>query len=246
MISYRTKTASAFRARCGSEPSRCWPGGVALAVVCLALFAPAAEAQFSGGSSEGSLPFDPFQRPESGPGPSIVNPGDSFSIQIPGVGGTDGASQILDRVGRLGDRLGRASLACGQSAGDVGRYLSCVSDALDAFGAGLDQISTRLPPGMRNVASIVETASNDIARLRSDADRRLAAATTDAEREQIRRETVAAAAQTMATAAGEIRKSISLIRATDPDLANVQRETVLTVAQAVDDVGIQLSRAVGL
>lgn len=204
-----------------------------------------AEAQFYS-SEGGGLSYDPFPRTSPGVSPSPSNPTDNISIAIPGGGGTGEAGAVLNRVDRLGNRLGKASGACGQTSAEVSRYLSCISDALDSFAAELDRISSQLPPGMQNVARIVEEARGDIDSLRRSSAQRLARATSDAQREAIRRETLAAAAQTMETAASDIRKSISLIRASDPELANIQRETVFTVAQAVDNVGIQLTRAIGL
>ncbi len=74
----------------------------------------------------------------------------------------------------------------------------------------------------------------------------LATATTAAEREQIRREAVAEAQGHIETAATEIRKAIEFVRADDPELAGVQTATITRVAVAVESVGIELSRSVGL
>lgn len=187
---------------------------------------------------------------QPGPPPTMVpglpNPNDKIIIGLPNLGAADDARATLRRVERASGQLTATTTACAQVGSDVKRYLSCITDALDDFAASLDQITSDLPPGMRNVARIVNRASADIKRLGADADRRLARATTDAEREQIRRDTLMAATRTMSGAAAEIRKSITLVRAEDPELAAIQRETVVTVADAADNVGIQLARAVGL
>ena len=99
---------------------------------------------------------------------------------------------------------------------------------------------------MQNVARIVQDARVQIDQSRVRAQRRLATATTDAERTAIRRDAANEARAALQTASTEIRKSIALVRADDPELANVQRATVTTVASAVDNVGIKLTRAVGL
>ncbi len=178
--------------------------------------------------------------------PGLPNPNDNISISLPDFAAVGDANATLRRVERASGQLTATATACAQVGSDVKRYLSCISDALDEFADSLDRVTSDLPPGMRNVARIVNRASADIRRLRGDADRQLAKATTDAEREQIRRSTLMSATQIMSGAAAEIRKSITLVRVEDAELAAVQRATVVAVADATENVGIQLTRAVGL
>jgi hypothetical protein len=121
-----------------------------------------------------------------------------------------------------------------------------LSQSLDEFGSGLNELATQLPPGLENVGQIIQNARVDIDRVRVRAQRRLSTATTDAERDTIRRDAVNESSAALSTASNEIRKAISLVRADDPELASVQRETIVTVAAAVDTVRIQLIRAVSL
>ncbi len=158
----------------------------------------------------------------------------------------DTARQTLALVQSFAATLEIAADACAQSLADTDRYLACLSDALDDFANELDAISTDLPPGMENVATIVRTARAQTDRARARATARLAGASTDAERDEIRRDALNEARAAMDTASAEIRKAITFARADDPELAALQSATVSTVAAAVDSVGIKLSRAVGL
>lgn len=158
----------------------------------------------------------------------------------------DAAGATLAQVDQFAAVLEIAAESCSQNDTDVSRYLACLSDALDDFANKLDEISTDLPPGMENVAEIVRDARRSIDSARTRAEQRLASATTAAEREAIRRDAIDEARGAIATASTEIRKAITLVRAEDPELARVHTATITRVAQAVDSVGIELSRAVGL
>lgn len=156
------------------------------------------------------------------------------------------SKETLAQVETLSSQLTSSSGNCGTAGGDVNRYLSCLSDSLNSFGSELDEISADLPPGMQNVARIVQDARVQVDQVRARARARLATATTDAQRAAIGRDAVNEARGVVANAAGEIRKSISLVRADDPELATVQRATISTAATALDNVGTQLSRVAEL
>ncbi|WP_300042724.1 GLUG motif-containing protein, partial [uncultured Paracoccus sp.] len=158
----------------------------------------------------------------------------------------DSASDTLAQVDQMSSVLEIAAASCSQSDADVSRYLACLSDALDDFANKLDEISTDLPPGMENVAEIVRDARRNIDGARARAEQRLAGATTAAEREDIRRDAINEARGAIATASAQIREAITLVRADDPELARIHSATINRVAQAVDNVGIEMSRAVGL
>ncbi|MEL6681934.1 MAG: filamentous hemagglutinin N-terminal domain-containing protein [Pseudomonadota bacterium] len=129
---------------------------------------------------------------------------------------------------------------------DVETVLICLSDALDAFATELDQILLQLPPELGDVARIIEDARDgvDAARLRAAA--RLATATTEEERDQIRNEALIEARASINAAALQLRQRVSLVRADDPDLAAVQQATISVVANAVETVGVELARATDL
>jgi len=74
----------------------------------------------------------------------------------------------------------------------------------------------------------------------------LATATTDAQRRAIRSDAVNEARGAIDTAKAEIRKAISLIRADDPEVTAVQRNTGARIVQAFDTVETSLVRAVEL
>ncbi|WP_375175971.1 filamentous hemagglutinin N-terminal domain-containing protein [Pseudooceanicola sp.] len=188
----------------------------------------------------------------------LPNPGDTIVIDTgesgesggsagTGSGGdVEAARETLEATQTIAGNLEAATGACAEGGEGIGAFLACLSSALDDFSSELDGISTDLPPGMENVAQIVQTARADIDRARVRAAQRLAGAQTDAERRAITDEAVAEARTALNTASNEIRKAISLVRAEDPELAAVQRATVTTVASAIDTAGIQLSRVVEL
>ena len=156
------------------------------------------------------------------------------------------AQETLENVDGIADTLEARAASCGQSSGNTARYLACLSDALDDFANELDIISADLPPGLRNVARIVQDARVEIDAARSRAQSRLATATTDAERAAIRQDAFAESRAALDTASTEIRKAIALVRVDDPELANIQRATITRVATTIDNVGITLTRATGL
>jgi filamentous hemagglutinin family protein len=174
---------------------------------------------------------------------------DDPSGVISGGGGQIERQRAAETFAKVQDVSGALEIAadsCGESSGDVSRYLACLSDALDDFAGELDAISLDLPPGMENVAQIIQTARSQIDGAATRAASRLADATTEAERQAIRRDAANEARAALNTASNEIRKAITLVRAEDPELANLQRATITTVASAVDTVGIELSRVTDL
>jgi hypothetical protein len=96
------------------------------------------------------------------------------------------------------------------------------------------------------VARIVDAAKAGVDRARTRAVQRLAGATTEAEREAIRRDAWTEAETAMTSAATEIRKTIALVRVEDPELASIQQAQITTVADAMDSVAITLSRVADL
>ena len=207
---------------------------------------------------------DPVVTPVPTPFFDLPNPNDTIVLSLFGEDNTGGiavrsgtggpannavsaqARETLATVQGISSTLEIASASCSESSGNVDRYLACLSDALDDFANELDAISTELPPGMEGVARIVRDARQNVAAARTRASARLAGATSQAERDAITREAVGEAREALSTAATEIRKAISFVRADDPELASIQRATITTVAAAVDSVGIELSRATGL
>ncbi|MCF7699913.1 filamentous hemagglutinin N-terminal domain-containing protein [Loktanella sp. M215] len=195
------------------------------------------------------------------PGSGLPNPQDRVSTDL-GLGpvtgsagvaaasgsGTAGAvaEETLGKARGIADSLTAKAQSCSGSDQDVSRYLACLSDALNDFAGELDSIVADLPPGLANVAQIVQDARSGVDAARRRAETRLAGATTDAERQAIRSDAIQEARAAIDIASTEIRKAISLVRAEDPELAAIQRETITTVAAAVDSVSIELSRAVGL
>lgn len=190
---------------------------------------------------------------------TLPNPSDTIVLTLPGdspqtsgtttgsnAGALGEATETLVHVQQIASTLEIAAAGCNESSGNVDRYLACLSDALDDFANELDEISTDLPAGMQDVARIVRDARQNVSRARARAKSRLAGASTDEERDQILRDAVDESRVALNSAATDIRKAITLVRADDPELAAVQRATITAVAGAIDKVNIELSRVVGL
>ena len=80
-----------------------------------------------------------------------------------------------------------------------------------------------LPEPLRQVSAVIRQSAGRIEGVRADAARRIASATTDAERAAIRREAAEQASAAMQAAVTEIDNAIDLIRAEDdPQLASLQ------------------------
>jgi hypothetical protein len=182
------------------------------------------------------------------PSLDLPNPPDSVFALAPSVPAEvlQTSKQTLGTTRSIAQSFSVSTSSCDVGSTDVTRYLACLSQSLDEFGSGLNELATQLPPGLENVGQIIQNARVDIDRARVRAQRRLSTATTDAERDTIRRDAINESSAALSTASNEIRKAISLVRADDPELASVQRETIVTVAAAIDTVRIQMTRAVSL
>ncbi|WP_165354526.1 filamentous hemagglutinin N-terminal domain-containing protein [Tropicimonas sp. IMCC6043] len=135
---------------------------------------------------------------------------------------------------------------CASQGEDVSQYLSCLADATEDYADDLETLAETLPPGLDRISDIVRDASAGIREVGANAERRLSLATTVEERAAIRREAGLQARNVLRQAQQEIRKEIALIRATDPELASVQRQQIETVMATVEKAEISLSRAIGL
>ena len=156
------------------------------------------------------------------------------------------AESTLSFLESIADNLEEVVEACRRSNPAVEAYLACLGTALDDYAAQVDRISLDLPEPLRGVSAIIQQASREIDAAQERAVRRLATAETDAERAEIGREAAAEARAAIGTATVEIRKAIALIRADEPQLANLQVDQGNAITAALDSVGANLERAVGL
>lgn len=189
------------------------------------------------------------------PIPGLPNPPDVITGGIfdpapvvPAAGGTavDDAGDALADLIAVSEEVGTMLDSCSQSEGQAEDILACLTRALDRYSSALDELSASLPPSMQSVSAILRTARDDIEAARGRAVERLATATTDAERDAIRREALAEAGAALDTAQTEIRKQIGLIRAEDPDLARVHARQEQIILATVEKADVVLARAVGL
>ncbi|MFY0648709.1 MBG domain-containing protein [Sulfitobacter geojensis] len=204
----------------------------------------------------------PAITPPPGGGTTVFNPRDNINISFPdgdGDGGiqtnrgTGGPTQTLQQaeetgaiVDTISTELEQQVQSCGSADQDFDNYMTCLSASLDTYSNALDQISNDLPNGLETVSATIRTASDEIKAAAARAQRRLATATTDAQRRAIRSDAVNEARGAIDTAKSEIRKAISLIRADDPEVTAVQRDTGARIVQAFDTVETSLVRAVEL
>ncbi|MFC6640066.1 MBG domain-containing protein [Sulfitobacter sediminilitoris] len=169
------------------------------------------------------------------------------------VQGFDGPQQSLGDarttlalVDSLSSDLELAVRSCGSADQDFTNYMACLSESLDTYANALDEIVNDLPPGLENVAATIRTARDGVNAAAARAQRRLAGATSASERRAIRRDALTEARGAINQAQDEIRKAITLIRADDPEVAAVQRNTGARIIQAFDTVDSELARAVEL
>ena len=214
---------------------------------------------------DGALTVLPAATPDSGatlPSTQVTLPDPPDAITIaavdereatpepPAPPGTEGelaeAQRTLATVRQASLGLETALSACREGGGAVGAQLDCIAETLGTYADALDDIAIDLPPALSNVAAIIREAQRGVREARDTATQRLAAATTDEERREIERAAVAQATGSVQSAVNEIRNSIDLIRADDPQLAGVFAEQGATVVAAMETVEIELARAIGL
>ncbi|MEL6207752.1 MAG: MBG domain-containing protein, partial [Pseudomonadota bacterium] len=210
-----------------------------------------ASSSATGGGTEqdaGTVAARPSSGTEGGTEPLSAGGGvrDSDSASASQSSDLEQAEETLAVVTEMSTEFELRADSCSGTQENVTEYLACLADALEDFSDELTQIVEDLPPGLESVAEIVRTASRDIANANEIARQRLGEATSDAEREAIRREALNAATASIQTAQEEIRKTIELVRAEDPELARLQRAQGETVLVAVATVETGLSRATGL
>lgn len=136
--------------------------------------------------------------------------------------------------------------ACAAGGGGAEEVLACLSLTLERYSATLDELADGLPPSLQQVSAILRTAQGQIEGSRQRAIQQLAAAGSEAERDAIRAAAIAESRAALQTAGTEIRKSIGLLRAEDPDLARVQSQTEEVVLASLGKIETTLARAVGL
>ena len=181
------------------------------------------------------------------PGDQIVYGGGPIS-GLPG-GKTDAlasAQQTLGYLEQLSGNLDDAVEACRRSQPEAEDYLDCLGTALDRYATQIDAVAVDLPEPLRGVSATIQQASREIAAARATAVRELATARTPADRTRIRRQAVEKARASVARASAEIRKQIALIKADEPQVARLQAEQGDAITAALDTVGADLERAVGL
>jgi len=183
-------------------------------------------------------------------GPPSLTPESTRSLTRPDTPGQPqtlpGAQGTFAVVDTVSTQLETTLESCGSGDQDFANYITCLTASLDTYANALDQISNDLPPGLETVTATIRTARSQVSAAAARAQRRLASATSDAERRAIRRDALNEARGAVNEAKSEIRKAISLIRADDPEVAALQRQTGARVIQAFDTVDTALVRAIEL
>jgi hypothetical protein len=156
------------------------------------------------------------------------------------------AEDTLAAIERVSDDLERRMRDCEATEPETLDFLACVRDALSQYASGLDPNVLNLPEPLRAVSAIIEQASREIETARATASRRLLTATTDDEIRAIEREALTQARDSVQNAVVEIRKTIQLIRADEPQVASLYVEQGDTIAASMQSVEARLTRVVGL
>lgn len=204
------------------------------------------------GFSSSASPFAPSGRRSSGSTSPGTNEAAAGPQQRSGntAGGTQQsageAQQTLAVVEDVSGDIEIAIQSCGNADQDFSNYMACLSESLNTYANALDQITNDLPSGFENVSAVIQQARVGVDAAAARAQRRLAGATSEAQRSAIRADAINEARGAINEAQTEIRKAISLIRADDPDIAAVQRQTGARIIQAFDTIDGDLLRAVEL
>lgn len=156
------------------------------------------------------------------------------------------AEETLTLLSEISQEIDAEIDSCSQNEGQAEDMLACLSRALDRYTSALDELVDQLPDSMQQVSAILRETKGKIDSSRERVVQRLASATSEAERDAIRREGMREAQAALAEARTEIRKSIGLIRAEDPDLARVHAQQGEVVLATLAKVDATLARAVEL
>jgi len=100
----------------------------------------------------------------------------------------------------------------------------CVADALDRYAEALRDIAPRLPPDLRSLPTIVANAARRVRAARTAAD----------------------AVQAVRTAIGQVRKTITLLKADDPVILRAETREGSLVVDTLEAASDKLEKAVGL
>ena len=156
------------------------------------------------------------------------------------------AERTLGALQASAARVEAAMQGCRALEPGAGLLLECVSDALGAFATDLEALALDLPPELSQVSAIIRNAEAQVSAIRQRTETELAAATTDAERRDIELRALGDAIGVVQNAADEVRRSLELIRAEDPQLVAVFGAQGATVVQAIQTVELELVRASGI
>ena len=97
----------------------------------------------------------------------------------------------------------------------------CVADALDAYAAELDKIASQLPPQMRNLPNVIRETARKVRSAKSGAEAR----------------------RYVQAAIVEVRHTISLLRADDPDARAFGVEIGTQAVGVLQSASVKLERA---
>lgn len=182
--------------------------------------------------------------PLPNPPDRIIYGGGRNAVDVLDFGLLRQARVVRNQVAVLGARIAVLLEDCRQSEQQIGDYLACVAAALDQYADELEALEGDLPPELSGVAGIIRDLRVNIDNLRVTADIQIAQ--NPARRAEITARTIATARSAVLTAQDRIRFQIALIRAVDPDLQAVQRDTGALIVNTLQNFDGELARAVEL
>ncbi len=204
-----------------------------------------------GGGGNGINPDDTKKTDPSG----LPNPKDEITNLIdpevtPGGGPSGsrprGDTGSLEIILALSNDFEVAASACRQSNAVVDDYLGCIASALDKYADALEEATVDLPPELQEISAIIQEARQGVLDARNQARVRMQSATSSVERLAIETQAIAQARNSIQNAQGEIRKTIALLRAGEPEIFEVREEQINVVISALQTADTELARAVGL
>lgn len=163
----------------------------------------------------------------------LVNP---FPDVVPGQLGPEipapDARVTLQSVERISQQFAAAIAECErqlQAGGDEGAYLTCASDALEAYADDLDNPLVKLPPELKAAVTVIRQTAAKV---------RAAAANPN------RRAAVAEARVAVGQMVDFVRQQTALVRAVDPDTQALLQQSGQVMTQALKSLDVQLVSAV--
>jgi hypothetical protein len=116
-----------------------------------------------------------------------------------------------------------AETSLSHCSGDFFSQRECIADAIEAYARALSELSPALPPQLRGLPDIVSRAAKRVRAAR----------------------TMEGAVRAITSAIAEVKKTISLLRADDPEILEAETRAGAFAAETLEVADNKLEKAVG-